>query len=221
MRAADVPAVGTVLPISQRIPAGVVGQPLQPGTAARIFTGAQVPAGADAVVTGVLQRDASGQLQPHWQALADLSAAAQSAGLTFCLHRAIDACSDPLTSWQLLTQGPVAPARILSSGCRWQSAAMTNSTGAQVVSANADGAVAGIQRLQQQLSLGSCELVVAGKVSAANLRWLRQQLQAVQRPAVSPHRGFSFHLYSAVLRDGWVDPALLSAVLTQCNSPVA
>ena len=50
MRAADVPAAGTVLPVSQRIPAGVVGQPLQPGTAARIFTGAQVPAGADAVV---------------------------------------------------------------------------------------------------------------------------------------------------------------------------
>ncbi|MES2099024.1 MAG: gephyrin-like molybdotransferase Glp [Pseudomonadota bacterium] len=50
MRAADVPASGTVLPVSQRIPAGIVGQPLQPGTAARIFTGAQVPAGADAVV---------------------------------------------------------------------------------------------------------------------------------------------------------------------------
>ena len=50
MRAADVPAIGTLLPVSQRIPAGVVGQPLQPGTAARIFTGAQVPAGADAVV---------------------------------------------------------------------------------------------------------------------------------------------------------------------------
>ncbi|RVT50390.1 molybdopterin molybdotransferase MoeA [Rubrivivax albus] len=50
MRAADVPAEGTVLPVSQRIPAGVVGQPLQPGTAARIFTGAQVPPGADAVV---------------------------------------------------------------------------------------------------------------------------------------------------------------------------
>jgi molybdopterin molybdotransferase len=50
MRAADVPAVGTVLPVSQRIPAGVVGQPLAAGTAARIFTGAQVPAGADAVV---------------------------------------------------------------------------------------------------------------------------------------------------------------------------
>jgi molybdopterin molybdotransferase len=50
MRAADVPAAGTVLPVNQRIPAGVVGQPLQPGTAARIFTGAQVPPGADAVV---------------------------------------------------------------------------------------------------------------------------------------------------------------------------
>lgn len=50
MRAADVPAAGTVLPVSQRVPAGVVGQPLLAGTAVRIFTGAQVPAGADAVV---------------------------------------------------------------------------------------------------------------------------------------------------------------------------
>lgn len=50
VRAADVPAIGTLLPISQRIPAGVVGAPLVPATAARIFTGAQVPSGADAVV---------------------------------------------------------------------------------------------------------------------------------------------------------------------------
>jgi molybdopterin molybdotransferase len=50
LRAADVAAMGAVLPVSQRIPAGHVGAPLQPGTAARIFTGAQVPAGADAVV---------------------------------------------------------------------------------------------------------------------------------------------------------------------------
>ncbi|MDP9044918.1 MAG: molybdopterin molybdenumtransferase MoeA, partial [Pseudomonadota bacterium] len=50
IRCADVPAAGTVLPVSQRIPAGVVGVPLTPGSAARIFTGAQVPAGADAVV---------------------------------------------------------------------------------------------------------------------------------------------------------------------------
>lgn len=50
LRAADVLQEGTRLPVSQRIPAGVVGGALQPGTAARIFTGAQVPAGADAVV---------------------------------------------------------------------------------------------------------------------------------------------------------------------------
>jgi molybdopterin molybdotransferase len=50
LRCADVPVAGTMLPVSQRIPAGVLGQPLAPGSAARIFTGAQVPAGADAVV---------------------------------------------------------------------------------------------------------------------------------------------------------------------------
>jgi molybdopterin molybdotransferase len=40
----------TWLPISQRIPAGALGGELAPGTAARIFTGAPVPAGADCVV---------------------------------------------------------------------------------------------------------------------------------------------------------------------------
>lgn len=50
MRCADVAAAGVVLSVSQRIPAGSVGAPLQPGTAARIFTGAPIPAGADAVV---------------------------------------------------------------------------------------------------------------------------------------------------------------------------
>lgn len=50
LRAADVPEAGAVLPVLQRIPAGHVGQPLQPGCAARIFTGGQLPPGADAVV---------------------------------------------------------------------------------------------------------------------------------------------------------------------------
>jgi molybdopterin molybdotransferase len=50
MRVADVAAAGAVLNVSQRIPAGSVGTALQPGTAARIFTGASIPAGADAVV---------------------------------------------------------------------------------------------------------------------------------------------------------------------------
>ena len=50
VRLVDVTAAGVCLPVSQRIPAGTVGTPLQPGTAARIFTGAPVPAGADAVI---------------------------------------------------------------------------------------------------------------------------------------------------------------------------
>lgn len=50
LRLVDVPSPGTRLRVTQRIAAGSVGQPLEPGTAARIFTGAPVPRGADAVV---------------------------------------------------------------------------------------------------------------------------------------------------------------------------
>lgn len=50
VRAADLANGPARLRVAQRIPAGYVGEPLQPGTAARIFTGAFVPAGADAVV---------------------------------------------------------------------------------------------------------------------------------------------------------------------------
>jgi molybdopterin molybdotransferase len=47
-RHADLPLSG-LLPMSQRIPAGVAPAPLEPGTAARIFTGAILPSGADTV----------------------------------------------------------------------------------------------------------------------------------------------------------------------------
>lgn len=50
VRLGDLPQAGVTLPVSQRIPAGSVGSELQPGSAARIFTGAPVPAGADAVI---------------------------------------------------------------------------------------------------------------------------------------------------------------------------
>jgi molybdopterin molybdotransferase len=50
VRATDCVGGAAVLRVAQRIPAGSVGQPLQPGTAARIFTGALIPEGADAVV---------------------------------------------------------------------------------------------------------------------------------------------------------------------------
>ena len=48
--ASDCASGAASLPVSQRIAAGHVGQPLQPGTAARIFTGALLPDGADCVV---------------------------------------------------------------------------------------------------------------------------------------------------------------------------
>ncbi len=50
LRCADVAQAGVVLPVSQRIAAGSSGSALLPGTAARIFTGAPVPPGADAIV---------------------------------------------------------------------------------------------------------------------------------------------------------------------------
>jgi molybdopterin molybdotransferase len=50
LRAADVSESGVTLPLSQRIAAGAIAAPLLAGTAARIFTGGRLPAGADAVV---------------------------------------------------------------------------------------------------------------------------------------------------------------------------
>lgn len=49
LRIADLQA-DVVLPVSQRVPAGSMPAPLAAGTAARIFTGAPIPPGADAVV---------------------------------------------------------------------------------------------------------------------------------------------------------------------------
>ena len=50
VRTSDTSTPGNVLFIAQRIPAGSMGTPLQAGAAARIFTGAPIPSGADAVV---------------------------------------------------------------------------------------------------------------------------------------------------------------------------
>ena len=66
LRCADVPAVGARLVVAQRIPAGSVGHTLAPGTAARIFTGAPIPHGADAVVMQELcSLDGDGVLIDH------------------------------------------------------------------------------------------------------------------------------------------------------------
>ena len=50
VRSADLARAGAVLRVTQRIAAGRNGQPVGPGEAARIFTGAPMPPGADAVV---------------------------------------------------------------------------------------------------------------------------------------------------------------------------
>ncbi len=46
----DIKTSGVILKVDQRIPAGSVGHALKPNTIARIFTGAPIPAGSDAVV---------------------------------------------------------------------------------------------------------------------------------------------------------------------------
>ncbi|MEY4341518.1 MAG: hypothetical protein RL541_1022, partial [Pseudomonadota bacterium] len=50
VRSADCAQANAVLKVTQRIPAGTYGTTLHPGEAARIFTGAPIPDGADAVV---------------------------------------------------------------------------------------------------------------------------------------------------------------------------
>ncbi|MEY2803729.1 MAG: hypothetical protein RL657_1065 [Pseudomonadota bacterium] len=64
LRCVDVGSAHAVLRVTQRIPAGSHGVPLRAGEAARIFTGAPIPPGADAVV---MQEDtqalAQGQVQ--------------------------------------------------------------------------------------------------------------------------------------------------------------
>lgn len=60
VRSADVQAPGAELTVTQRIPAGHFGQPVLAGQAARIFTGAPLPPGADAIV-----------MQEHAEAVAE------------------------------------------------------------------------------------------------------------------------------------------------------
>ncbi len=62
LRCVDVASVGGRLTVTQRIPAGTSGVPVEPGSAARIFTGAPIPPGADAVV---MQEDCEVLSAPH------------------------------------------------------------------------------------------------------------------------------------------------------------
>jgi len=66
VRTRDVTEAGARLRVAQRIPAGSVGTRLEPGTAARIFTGAPVPEGCDAIVMQELaERDGDDVIVNH------------------------------------------------------------------------------------------------------------------------------------------------------------
>lgn len=56
-----------VLPVTQRIPAGKAPEPLQAGSAARIFTGASMPEGADTVLMQEDCEELNGSVRSAWQ----------------------------------------------------------------------------------------------------------------------------------------------------------
>lgn len=81
VRTGDVTGNGMVLPVSQRIAAGQTAHPLQPGSCARIFTGAPVPPGADAIVMQENTRKVSGGVDAvHIDALPTLGQWIRRAG---------------------------------------------------------------------------------------------------------------------------------------------
>lgn len=62
VRSVECTEAGVSLKVSQRIPAGQTGEKLEAGTAARIFTGAPIPEGADAVVMQELCQQQGGDV---------------------------------------------------------------------------------------------------------------------------------------------------------------
>lgn len=101
VRCADVAALGTILPVAQRIAAGSVGSALQPQTAARIFTGAPVPPGADAVLmqedcTLTPQSDASAQPQVRFDKVPMRSQNIRRAGEDVAMGAVVLSCGQRL-----------------------------------------------------------------------------------------------------------------------------
>jgi molybdopterin molybdotransferase len=142
VRSSDVSQVGATLRVTQRIPAGSHGQPLHAGEAARIFTGAPIPPGADAVV---MQEHVS--LDP---VQADLITVDQSVKLGQWIRRAGEDVS--------------FGAAILSKGCRLQPAEL----GLAASIGRADLPVVRKPRVAL-LSTGD-ELVMPGSVSPADMK---------------------------------------------------
>ncbi len=110
VRCADLTAPGQTLPISQRIPAGYAGAPLAPGSAARIFTGAPIPAGADAVVMQEVCVQDGDRVQ--LQELPSLGAEIRRAGEDIQLGQAVIAAGTRLAPQHLGLAASVGAAAI-------------------------------------------------------------------------------------------------------------
>jgi len=110
LRCADVTAEGVLLPISQRIAAGSVGHTLAPGSAARIFTGAPIPPGADAVVMQELCEHREDAVVINHQP--QLNENIRRAGEDIALGSEVLAASSPLTPQALGLLASVGIARV-------------------------------------------------------------------------------------------------------------
>ncbi len=113
VRSADWSHADAVLPVHQRIPAGSAGVPLAAGSAARIFTGAPVPAGADAIV---MQEDCVA-VDAEGSGLPGVKVRVQPKPGT-SIRRAGE---DVALGAVVLKRGDrLAPASLASTNCRWR-----------------------------------------------------------------------------------------------------
>ena len=202
LRVAD---AGQALPVSQRIAAGACPVPLEPGICARIFTGAPVPPGADAVV---MQEDcrqedgrvhftaipAAGQhIRPRGQ---DVAATAtvlrrgrvlrpQDLGLLASVGRALVPVYRPLRIAVLATgnellepgAGPLGSGQVYNSN-RFTLAGLVRSLSMTFVDAGIvrDDARATAAALQQAASRADC-VITSGGVSVGEEDHVKAQVQ--------------------------------------------
>lgn len=199
VRVADlVQARGGVLRVAQRIAAGSTGQALLPGTVARIFTGAPIPPGADAVV---MQEDAARQ---------DNASGASGAEEAVCFASLPTAGQHIRRAGEDVQRGSV----VLARGHRLDSAAlgMAASVGAAELSVSRRPRVALFSTGDELVLPGTVapEAMKPGAIYNSNRFFLRSLLQrlgcSVSDMGVVPDR---FDATVAALRDAAIGHDLI------------